>query len=421
MDLSTVGPQPGVLASSTASAPESRRRWLIGAILFLIVIAGFFDRISIAVLFTNQPFQAAMGTGFNPTRLSLLMSSFLIAYGISNVALSPLVDLFGPSRTLFVSIVAWGVLMALMGQSSTFGAMLIFRALLGIAEGPQFSIANSLVAQWFPARERARANSMWSIGSPLGSAIGFPVTAWLVAHYGWRSSFYCLAALNLVVILPLAFAFVREGAGGDRTEQTARAAPRMSYTASVKALALDWRYWLIVIFACGTLVFLWGLNTWLPTYLVNQRHLPPQRAGIYSALPFILVVLGQFGGSYISDRIGKRALVAGGGLFLAGVFIYFVSFTPSAELAAVVIALSGFFWGMATPVSYALILDLVPRGALATAVGVKNGIGNVVGSLAPVAMGVVIARTGSFDTAFLVLVASGVIGGLIMMPLMRSY
>lgn len=133
------------------------------------------------------------------------------------------------------------------------------------------------------------------------------------------------------------------------------------------------------------------------------------------------MVLGQFGGSYISDLIGKRALVAGGGLFLAGAFMYLVSFAPSAELAAVVIAVSGFFWGMATPVSYALILDIAPRGALATAVGVKNGIGNVIGSLAPVAMGLVLARTGSFDAAFLVLVASGIIGGLIMAPLMRSY
>src|SRR5581483_5626434 len=126
MDLSTAAPRSPALAHESDSAPESPRRWLIGGILFLIVIAGFFDRISIAVLFTNQPFQSAMGTGFDPTRLSLLMTSFLIAYGISNVALSPLVDLFGPSRTLLASILVWGVLMALMGQSSSFAAMLIF-------------------------------------------------------------------------------------------------------------------------------------------------------------------------------------------------------------------------------------------------------------------------------------------------------
>jgi hypothetical protein len=52
---------------------------------------------------------------------------------------------------------------------------------------------------------------------------------------------------------------------------------------------------------------------------------------------------------------------------------------------------------------------------------VKNGIGNVVGSLAPVAMDLVIARTGGFDAAVLVRVASGAIGELIMLPLMHSY
>ena len=421
MSVSVVESKMPDPAEATARS-HSRRRWLVATILFLTVIAGFFDRISIAVLFTNTDFQTAMGTGFDPTRLGLLMTSFLIAYGLSNVLLSALVDLFGPSRTLNISVIAWGVLMAMMGGVGSFSVMITLRALLGLAEGPQFSIANTLVARWFPPHQRARANSIWTIGSPLGSAIGFPLTTWLVTAYGWRESFFALAILNLAVILPLVLVYVRDRAPGMPVAPAATAnKPQLNYRDSVKLFVTDWRYWLIVLASCGTLIYLWGLNSWLPSYLIRQRHIAPAQAGIYAALPFILVMFGQVGGSYLSDRLGKRAVIAGFGLMLAGVLMYFVAMMPTPQTAALMIGLSGFFWGTVTPVSYALIMETVPEGAVATAVGFKNGLSNMVGALAPVAMGAVVSHTGSFDAAFLVLVGSAVIGGLLMIPLMRSH
>lgn len=409
---------PSAIASGDS---RNMRRWLVAGILFLTVIAGFFDRISIAVLFTNTDFQNAMGTGFDPTRLGLLMTSFLIAYGLSNVLLSALVDLFGPSRTLNVSVIVWGILMIIMGSSGSFVMMITLRALLGLAEGPQFSICNAVIARWFPPHQRARANSMWTIGSPLGSAIGFPVTTWLVAAHGWRESFFALAILNLVVILPLTLLFVRDKAPGMPVVPTQPGKPQLSYREGVKLFVTDWHYWLVVVASCGTLIYLWGLNSWLPSYLIKQRHLAPEQAGFYAALPFILVVVGQIGGSYLSDRLGKRAVVAGFGLIFSGVFMYFVSFMPTPQTATLMIALSGLCWGAVTPVSYALVMDIVPQNAVATAVGFKNGISNLVGALAPVVMGMVVASTGSFDTAFLVLVGATLIGGALMIPLMRAH
>ncbi|WP_315835245.1 MFS transporter [Bradyrhizobium prioriisuperbiae] len=420
--MSVVEKDIPALVSAAAGNSYSTRRWLVAAILFLTVIAGFFDRISIAVLFTDTEFQTAMGTGFDPARLGLLMTSFLIAYGLSNVVLSALVDLFGPSRTLNVSVVVWGVLMALMGCAGSFAMMITLRALLGLAEGPQFSIANAVVARWFPPHQRARANAMWTVGSPLGSAIGFPVTTWLVTAYGWRESFFALAVLNLVVILPLTLLYVRDRAPGMPVAPSAvPGRPQLSYREGVRLFVTDWRYWLVVVASCGTLIYLWGLNSWLPSYLIKQRHLAPTQAGIYAALPFILVVVGQIGGSYLSDWLGKRAVIAGVGLMMSGILMYFVSLMPTPQTAALMIGLSGLFWGMVTPVSYALIMDIVPEGAVATAVGFKNGLSNLVGALAPVTMGIVVSRTGSFDAAFLVLVAATAIGGLLMVPLMRAH
>lgn len=397
-------------------------RWFVAGILLLTVLAGFFDRISVAVLFSLKSFQDAMGTGFNPTLLGLLMTGFLVAYGISGVALGWLVDFYGPRRMLGIGLVCWGGFMALMGTAGGFVSMLIYRVLLGLAEGPQFGINNKVVQRWFKKSERATANAVWTIGSPLGSAIGFPLTLWLVTNYGWRASFFALAAFNILIILPLAFLFVRDFPPGPADNPDLSAAvTTQSYRESLSVLVRDPKFWMITVFGCGVLIYLWGVNSWLPSYLIREKHMDPGETSLFASLPFILTIIGQFGGAYLSDRLGRRAPVAGIGLMLAGVCIFLIAYMPSAEAAALMIALGGFFWGGATPTKYAMLADIMPPAVLATAVGIANGTGNVVGALAPVAVGWVIGMTGSYDAGFMVLVAAAILGGAVLVPLMKRY
>jgi sugar phosphate permease len=89
--------QPAVVSPDATAPRVSRRRWLIAGVLFLAVISAFFDRISVAILFTDPSFQNAMGHGFNPARLGLLMTVFVFAYGVSGVLLSFTGDVFGPN------------------------------------------------------------------------------------------------------------------------------------------------------------------------------------------------------------------------------------------------------------------------------------------------------------------------------------
>jgi sugar phosphate permease len=398
-------------------------RWFVAGILLLTVLAGFFDRISIAVLFSDKGFEDAMGTGFNPTLLGLLMTSFLVAYGVSGVALGWVVDFYGPRRVLSIGLVCWGAFMGLMGAAGGFVSMMIYRTLLGVAEGPQFGVNNKVVQRWFRKSERARANAVWTIGSPLGSAIGFPLTLWLVANYGWRASFFALAAFNLIIILPLVLLFVRDQPpeAVNPNEEPASVVTAGSYRHSLAVFLRDPRFWMITFFGCGVLIYLWGVNSWLPSYLIREKRMDPAETRIYASLPFILTIVGQFAGAYLSDRVGRRAFVAGIGLMLAGVCIFLVAYMPNAHAAALMIALGGLFWGGATPTKYALLADIMPPAVLATAVGVANGIGNLVGALAPVAVGSVIGATGSFDAGFLVLVGAAVVGGAALLPLMKRY
>src|ERR1700748_3704978 len=42
----------------------------------------------------------------------------------------------------------------------------------------------------------------------------------------------------------------------------------------------DWLFWMLVIFNSAALVYLWGLNSWLPTYLVKVRGFDPRQTSL---------------------------------------------------------------------------------------------------------------------------------------------
>src|SRR5258708_31444536 len=98
--------------------------------------------------------------------------------------------------------------MAFMGAVSSYPLMLGARMLLGVTEGPQFGAANAAVKRWFPPPEQGLANAFWTIGSPLGSALGFPLVLFLVAQFGSPSSFFALPRLNGFIILPFGCLFL---------------------------------------------------------------------------------------------------------------------------------------------------------------------------------------------------------------------
>jgi MFS family permease len=409
------GVQPLPLAVAT---PGVRSRWIVSFLLLLAVTTAFFDRINIAVLFTNRPFQAEIGTS-DPALMGLLMTAFVLPYGASALLLSFVGDVFGPRRTLTSIAAILAITMASMGMATSYILMLAGRAVIGVAEGPQFATAAVTVKRWFPPREQGLANAFWTIGSPLGSLIGFPAVIYLVAQYGWRASFYLLAVLNAFVVLPIVWLCLKDRpAGAPRAEA---GPPKLPFRAALGMLARDWRFWLLPLNNSGTLIYLWGLNSWLPSYLQQARHFNLAMTGFYSALPFAFVIAGQLFFGWLGDKTGRRAAVCGGCLFMTGVFCYLAAIAPDADFAAWCLAISAGFWGGATPTIFALSMQIIPREIAATGFGILAGLANIAGSAAPFIIGVLISATGNFTAGLEFLVWSCILCSLAMLPLVRTH
>jgi len=411
------------VASLEATAPSragARMRWAISLMLLLAVTTAFFDRINIAVLFTNADFHADIGVS-DPARMGLLMTAFVLPYGISAVLFSIAGDYFGPRRTLSGIAGILAATMAVMGALSSYPLLLLGRVVIGVTEGPQFGTAIATVKRWYAPREQALGNAIWTIGSPLGSAIGFPMVLFLVANYGWRASFYVLAALNAVIVLPIIWFLLRDRPPDLETTPLQSSEEQLSFGAAILIVIRDPRFWLLMIYNCGVLIYLWGLNSWLPTYLQQARGFDLLSTGFYSSLPFVLMLGGQFLFAKISDLIGRRAVVCGVNLFMTGVFVYLTAVVADATTAAWCIAISAGFWGGTAPCLFTLGSEIMPAKVTAAGFGLYGGVANIVGAFAPLIIGMLVASTGSFTAGLNMLVASCMICSLAMIPLMRKY
>src|SRR5262245_38635379 len=240
------------IVSATAGKPL---RWAMSFVLLIAITTAFFDRINVAVLFTNAEFHADIGVS-DPARMGLLMTAFVLPYGISAMLFSIFGDYFGPRKTLSAIAAILAATMAMMGAVSSYSLMLVGRVLIGITEGPQFGTAVATVKRWYPPHQQALGNAIWTIGSPLGPAIGFPVVIFLVANYGWRASFFALAALNALIVLPIIWFFLRDRPPQANISPLPSAEEKLSFRDALLTVIRDPSFWLLTIFNCGVMIYL---------------------------------------------------------------------------------------------------------------------------------------------------------------------
>ncbi|MFT3010356.1 MFS transporter [Enterobacter sp. 10-H-06-PA-ECC] len=367
--------------------PEKAVRWAIPLSLLACVLLAFFDKISIAALFSDTHFQQAMGIDFDTTRLGILMSAFLLSYGFSSVFLSGLGDKIAPLRLLTGMMAVWCVLMVAMGFTHNYTLMIVLRILLGVAEGPLFPLAFAIVRHNFPQHLQARATMLWLLGTPVGAAIGFPLSLWLLNTFGWQSTFFVMAMLTVPVLI-----FVRIGLRGIRLEAKpgTSQASQDERRAARRELFVSPHFWIICIFNIAFLTYLWGINGWLPGYLIKGKGIHLEHAGWLSSMPFIAMLAGEM---HLD--------------------------TPLAVIAAM--SFSTFMWGTGAPNIFALLAKATHPRVSATAGGIFNGLGNFAGALSPAVMGALIAFTHSMDSGLIFLAVMAAVGCVLLLPLLRRY
>ncbi len=390
---------------------------VIAAILFLTTLIGYVARVNISVAL---PF-IATDYGWSPEQVGdlggILLGIFLVGYGISNIFFSPLIDHFGPKKGLMVCVFTWSVFTFFTGLLGAFYSMIVLsRLALGLSQGILFPSASKVTQAWFPKEKRGRVNALY-LSSGFASNILVPVLLIpLILITSWEVMFYVVALVGFLLMIPL-WSFLKDSPERDSESPQEReklgtifrqAIVNLKTSLSIKGLPL-----LTVAFWATNIVW-WGLSLWLPTYLEDGRGLPIDELVWVLSIPYVAGIVGMFSGSWLSDRLGKRALVSAVFAVMASISVIFLYYVEG-EIG-IMLALSSlwFFMGAIPPNVYTILQGIVKPELMGSATGVMNGLSNGLGVLGPLLIGFVVAQTGSYFLGLVImsislLIAAGTI------------
>lgn len=391
-------------------------RWQGTIALLLLIIISYVDRVNISVMILNPEFAAHFHLNENRMLQGMLMTCFLLGYGLSALILTPLIESrLNYRQGLLSSVAIWALVCAV----SPLLGMLIARIVLGVAEGPLFSLKTRFISDSFAADEVGKPNAVTALGVSLGLAMGFPLVTWLMAHVGWMGSFYALALLNLLLGGGLIWRFLPAPVVNERC-----AKPGI-----IKTFTLAWRTpllgWILVV-EIATLSYLWGSSAWLPAWLRDEHHFSLQATGLLAAVPFLLSLGSKFLGGVLLDKMRPEqapVLFIIGGLLTALSVLALMLSHQQAMLALFMLA-ANVFWGLQGAAIPAVVQHHAPREAVGSAYGIINGIGNICAAFIPLLMGMVMKSAGSVSSGFSVLVVSQLMtlcaGGVLLLRMRRA-
>lgn len=395
-------------------------RWQGTIALLLLIIISYIDRVNISVVILNPEFAAHFHLNENRMLQGMLMTCFLLGYGLSALILTPLIESkLNYRQGLLSSVAIWALVCAVSPLQGSLLGMLIARIVLGVAEGPLFSLKTRFISDSFAADEVGKPNAVTALGVSLGLAAGFPLVTWLMAHVGWMGSFYALALLNLLLGGGLVWRFLPAPVVNER-----RARPGM-----ITTLTLAWRTpllgWILLV-EIATLSYLWGSSAWLPAWLRDEHHFSLQATGLLAAVPFLLSLGSKFLGGVLLDKMRPEqapVLFIIGGLLTALSVLALMLSHQQAMLALFMLA-ANVFWGLQGAAIPAVVQHHAPREAVGSAYGIINGIGNICAAFIPLLMGMVMKSAGSVSSGFSVLVVSQLItlcaGGMLLLRMRRA-
>jgi len=413
--------QSGTSESAAAGSRVGRYRYMVVAVIWVAFLFGAFDRAAISLLLTDQGFLKDMGLEASPQRQGLLMTFLLLPYALSNIFLGHTADRWGPRKVLTVMTGLWSCAAIWMGSISSYSMMLIGRVMRGTAEGPLFPVANRYIRYWFPPSERGGANAIWTSGTRAGMTVAVPLLTLTMGTWGWRSALFIQAALILFLVMPSIWFLT-----GNAPEDMIRVGPRernyitesrasetgksVGRSGDLSSLLHDYHFWLMVTYHFAVLATFSGLITWLPKYLRDARGFNIRQMVLFTSLPYLGSFLSSLVFGFLSDRIGRRALLCTLSLAGAATSIGLAALVPNPIVCGLLMVWGLIMWGMGTPTYYAIMQRIIPAPIMATGIGIDNGLANFGSAMAPAVIGFLIAATGSYLAGLLFIAVLGLTG-----------
>ncbi|MFM2486026.1 MFS transporter [Celerinatantimonas yamalensis] len=417
---------------------QTHARYWIVAMLFIITSVNYGDRATLSIVGDSM----SHALGIDSIAMGFIFSGFSWAYVIGQIPGGLLLDKFGSKRVYLISIITWSIFTCVQGfidifpGASVVAVLFLLRFLVGICESPAFPGNSRIVAAWFPAKERGTASAIFNSAQYFATVIFAPIMGWLTHAFGWHYVFFFMGGVGLVaaffwqkIIYPpkqhpsinaAELAYIEAGGALTNLDQPNddKQTPAQQLTAQAKLPTISKKAAITELLSSrmmlGICLGQYCINaltyffiTWFPVYLIQARGMSILHAGFIAAIPAICGFVGGISGGVISDYLLTRGvsltwarkipIIAG---MLLSTSMIGCNYVNADWLVVGFMALSFFGKGLGA-LGWAVMSDAAPREVAGLSGGIFNMIGNISGIVTPIAIGYIIAITGSFNGALL--------------------
>jgi MFS family permease len=399
-------------APVTRPALSTGTRWAVLVLLTLGVLISFVDRTNISAAIADKRFIAEFA--LSDVARGTLGSAFFWSYGIVQLFMGWLVDRYGVKWLYALFFVVWCAGTAACGLVSTFGLLLLIRFLIGGAEAVVIPASYRWIRDNFDDRNTGTAIGIFTSGNKMGNAIGAPIAAWLIVHYGWESMFLVTGLVGLIWLVPWLILVPNDLPEREAMKEKMRDVHSVTWK-SILASPVVWGS-LVINFCYGYFGFFCA--TWMVAYLKEQRGLSLEASGLYTGLSFAGVALVAILGGWAADRLIARGhdhirvrkiFIVAGFLGACTVLLGVNAEFASAAVFWNVVSLS--VLGLATANLQALCrLALIPKPAVGRVTGVQQVATSLSGGTAAALSGWLKQISGGYELPMLIIFVFLVVG-----------
>jgi MFS family permease len=384
-------------ASQAALGADAHTRWYSGASraqwqAFWSSYLGWALDIMDLLLFAMLLSRMSADLGMDRSTAGSIASASLVATAVGGLVFGFLADHIGRTRSMVLSILCYSIGTVLCGLSQDVTQLLLFRIVVGLGVGGEWSAGAALITETWPARHRGKVMAWVQSAFATGYALAAIVSAVFLPLVGWRGVFFFGLAPAL-----LAFWIRRHTPEPEIWKQQTQ---RLTLRQTAATLAGEHgRHTLVgLAFTAAAMCGYWGLFTWIPTWLATPVEAGGPGLDLVKSTTWIVVMqvgaaLGFISFGYVADALGrKKAFILYFVASALAVPLYTQITTPGALLAVgPVVAFfgTGFYSGFAPTFA-----ELFPTNVRATAQGFIYNTGRAVSALAPAMVGFLATRYG---------------------------
>ena len=342
------------------------------------------------------------------SQLGILLSAFFWTYTAMQFVTGWVVDRFDVNRVIAVGFLLWSLATAATGLVRGFAALLTMRLMLGVGESVMVPAWSKILSSHLEEQQRGFANGVCQGAVRFGPAVGTLAVGFLIAKYGWRPAFIAIGLTGLLWIP----AWMRWMPRGRAIHGMFDAAVGFSDILRQRS------FWGVCAGHFSTIYVLYFMLTWLPFYLVHERHLSMQSMAKVASAYYAIEALSAVTTGWLADSLIRRACTPTSvrkaamalGHAIAAVAIIACAVTTSPWYFGYLMAVA-VGSGTAGAGTFAFSQTLAGPQAAGKWTGLQNGFANVGGIVAPALTGFLVDRTGNFVAPLAVTAAVLVAGG----------